>query len=304
VDDYNISVVVSNETTGMSDTFSWDWTVTNSSAAENGEEISFVISQVAEITSSGNMSYVGFNTTDDEKMDNSNLTGSITFVSFATPGNASDLRIKIEVLDKSSLNESEAGFSQDSVYQYFDISFNNQTLVDNTGLNRSIKFRVLNERDGGSLAITSVMLKHWGDPAWESYVPELLNNDGTYSYFIVRNISGFSPFAITANYEYSSGSGSGSGTGKAVVMPLSSQEDTGKAGGSASSGSGGSKVSPVTSSSEGARDGSGDKTQSNDGIGSEADSSNNNRHNNIAAAGIVLLAGAFLIFFLYRKIKE
>ncbi len=304
VEDYNISVVVSNETTGMSDTFSWDWTVTNSSAAEDGEEILFVISQVPEITSSGNMSYVGFNTTDDEKMDYSNLTGSITFVSFATPGNASDLRIKIEVLDKSSLNESEAGFSQDSVYQYFDISFNNQTLVDNTGLNRSIEFRVLNERDGGSLAITSVMLKHWGDPAWESYVPELLDNDGTYSYFIVRNISGFSPFAITANYEYSSGSGSGSGTGKAVVMPLSSQEDTGKAGGSASSGSGGSKVSPVTSSSEGARDGPGDKTQSNDGIGSEADSSNNNRHNNIAAAGIVLLAGAFLIFFLYRKIKE
>ncbi len=60
------------------------------------------------------------------------------------------------------------------VYQYFDISFNNQTLVDDTGLNRSIEFRVLNERDGGSLAKTSVMLKHWGNPAWESYVPELL----------------------------------------------------------------------------------------------------------------------------------
>ncbi|WP_394697838.1 choice-of-anchor L domain-containing protein [uncultured Methanomethylovorans sp.] len=303
VDDYNISVVVSNESTGMSDTFSWDWTVTNSSV-EDSEDIEFVISTTPDITSSGNMSYVGFNTTNDERTDNNNLTGSITFVSFNTPGNASDLRIKVEVLDKSSLNESEAGFSQDSVYQYLDISFSNQTLVDTTGLNRSIEFRVLNERDGGSLAITSVMLKHWGNPAWESYIPELLNNDGTYSYFIVRNISGFSPFAITANYEYSSGSGSGSGTGKAIASFWSSQEDTGKTGGSASTGSESSKVSTSTESSTDTGASSGEKVQTNDDIVTTGDEGSNSRSSNIIAAGIVLLAAALLIFFLYRKKRE
>lgn len=303
VDDYNISVVVTNESTGMSDTFSWDWTVTNSSV-EDSEDIEFVISTTPDITSSGNMSYVGFNTTNDERTDNNNLTGSITFVSFNTPGNASDLCIKVEVLDKSSLNESEAGFSQDSVYQYLDISFNNQTLVDDTGLNRSIEFRVLNERDGGSLVITSVMLKHWGNPAWESYVPELLNNDGTYSYFIVRNISGFSPFAITANYEYSSGSGSGSGTGKAIAGLWSSQEDSGKTGGSTSSGPAGSKVSTSTGSSTGTETVAGENMQTNDYIQVTGDEGSNNRSSNIFAAGIVLLAAALLIFFLYRKRRE
>jgi PGF-pre-PGF domain-containing protein len=305
VDNYNISAVVSNESTGMSDTLSWDWTVTDSSAVENGENISFVISKVPEITSTGNMSYVGFNTTDDEKIDNNNLTGSITFVSFNTPGNASSLRIKVEVLDKSSLNESEAGFDQDSVYQYLDISFNNQTLVDDTGLNRSIEFRVLNERDGGTLMITSVMLKHWGNPAWETYTPELLSNDGTYSYFIVRNISGFSPFAITANYESSSGSGSGSGTGMAVVMPWSSQEDTGTAGGSASAGSEGSKISTSTGSSTGTGEGSGEKVQSNDGIEIAGDEDGNSGSgSNPMITGLVLLVAALLLFFVYRKKKE
>lgn len=303
VDDYNISVVISNETTGMSDTFSWDWTVTNSSV-EDSEDIEFVISKTPDITPSGNMSYVGFNTTDDENIDNSNLTGSITFVSFTTPGNASNLRIKVEVLDKSSLNESEAGFSQDSVYQYLDISFNNQTLVDTTGLNRSIEFRVLNERDGGSLAITSVMLKHWGNPAWESYVPELLSNDGTYSYFIVRNISGFSPFAITANYEYSSGSGSGSGIGKAIAGLWSSQEDSGKTGGSTSSGPAGSEVSTITGSSTGTETVTSENMQTNDDIQVTGDEGSNNRSSNIIAAGIVLLTAAVLIFFLYKKKRE
>lgn len=305
VDDYNISAVVSNESTGMSDTLSWDWTVTDSSAVENGENISFVISKVPEITSTGNMSYVGFNTTDDEKIDNNNLTGSITFVSFNTPGNASGLRIKVEVLDKSSLNESETGFSQDSVYQYLDISFSNQTLVDYTGLNRSIEFRILNELDGGTLVITSVMLKHWGNPQWETYVPELLSNDGTYSYFIVRNISGFSPFAITANYESSSGSGSGSGTGMAVVTPWSSQEDTGPAGGSASAGSEGSKISTSTGSSTGTGEGSGEKVQSNDGIEIAGDEDGNSGSgSNPVITGLVLLVAALLLFFVYRKKKE
>lgn len=303
VDDYNISVVVSNGSTGMSDTFSWDWTVTNSSV-EDSEDIEFVISTTPDITSSGNMSYVGFDTTDDENIDNSNLTGSITFVSFNTPGNASNLRIKVEVLDKSSLNESEAGFSQDSVYQYLDISFNNQTLVDTTGLNRSIEFRVLNERDGGSLAITSVILKHWGNPAWESYVPELLSNDGTYSYFIVRNISGFSPFAITANYEYSSGSGSGSGIGKAIAGLWSSQEDSGKTGGSTSSGPAGSEVSTSTGSSTGTETVTSENMQTNDDIQVTGDEGSNNRSSNIFAAGTVLLVAAVLIFFLYKKKRE
>ncbi|MCC7576434.1 MAG: choice-of-anchor L domain-containing protein [Methanomethylovorans sp.] len=302
--DYNVSVVVSNETTGMSDTFSWDWTVTNSSAVEDSEDISFVISRIADITSAGNMSYVGFNTT-DERTDNSNLAGSITFVSFNTPGNASDLRIKVEVLDKSSLNESEAGFSQGSVYQYFDISFNNQTLVDNTGLNRSIKFRVLNELDEENLVITSVMLKHWGDPAWEVYVPELLSNDGTYSYFIVRNISGFSPFAITANYEHSSGSGSGSGTGRAIASPWPSQEDTGKAGGAISYGLAGSEVSSSTGSSTGAKAVAGDNVQTNDGIeivGEEKVS--NGGGSNLLITGFVMLVAGSFIFVVYRKKKE
>ncbi|WP_370573345.1 PKD domain-containing protein, partial [Methanomethylovorans sp.] len=296
VDDYNISVIVSNESTGMSDTLSWDWTVTDSSV-EDGEDISFVISKNPDINSSGNMSYVGFNTTDDERTDNKNLTGSITFVSFNTPDNASSLRIKVEVLDKSSLNESEAGFSQDSVYQYLDISFNNQTLVDNTGLNRSIEFRVLNECDGGTLVITSVMLKHRGSSTWETYVPEFLSDDGTYSYYIVRNISGFSPFAIMADYEYSSGSGSG--TGMAVILPWSSQENTGTADGSISADPEGSKVSTGTGTV------SDEKVQTNDGISvGDGEEDADESGSNIAIAGILLLVAGLLIFFVYRKKKE
>uniref|UniRef100_UPI00351C1FD0 PGF-pre-PGF domain-containing protein n=1 Tax=Methanomethylovorans sp. TaxID=2758717 RepID=UPI00351C1FD0 len=244
-----------------------------------------------------NMSYVGFNTTDDERMDNNNLTGSITFVSFNTPDNASSLRIKVEVLDKSSLNESEAGFSQDSVYQYLDISFNNRTLVDNTGLNRSIEFRVLNELDGGSLMITSVMLKHRGSSTWETYVPEFLSDDGTYSYYIVRNISSFSPFAIMADYEYSSGSGSG--TGMAVILPWLSQENTGTADGSISADPEGSKVSTGTGTV------SDEKVQTNDGISvGDGEEDADESGSNIAIAGILLLVAGLLIFFVYRKKKE
>lgn len=300
VEDYNVSVVISNESAGMAETFSWDWTVTDSSV-EDIDDIEFVISDVPDITASGNTSYVEFNTTDDEKMENSNLTGSITFVSFNTPGNASSLRIKVEVLNKSSLNESQAGFDQDSVYQYVDISFSNQTLVDDTGLNRSIEFRVLNNRDGGTLVLRSVMLKHWGSPAWETYVPELLSREDTYSYFIVRNISGFSPFAITADYEHSAGSGSG--TGKAIILPWSFKEDTGAAEGYVPDGS---KVSTRIGSSTGTGPVSDEKAQANDGI-SVADNTGSGKEDaggsggNIAITGILLLVTGLIIFFVYRK---
>jgi PKD repeat protein len=158
LENYNVSAIVSNTSTGMSDTFSWNWTVTKSSVTDSND-ICYIISKNPEITFRENMLYVEFNTT-DERTDKNNLTGSITFVSFNTPANASSLRIKVEMLDKAALKEEETGVSQDSVYQYFDISFSNQTLVDNTGLNKSIKFRVRNEHDGGSLVITSVKLKH------------------------------------------------------------------------------------------------------------------------------------------------
>lgn len=298
VDTYNISVVVSNESTGIANTLSWDWTVTNSSTVDK-EDICFIISNTANVTPSGNISCVEFNTTDDDRTDNVDIPSSITFVSFNTSSNASALLIKVEVLDKSSLNESEAGFLIDSVYQYFDISFSNETLVDNTS-DRSIEFRILDELNGGSLAITSVRLKHWGSPTWKIYVPELLYNDGTYSYFIVRNISGFSPFAVTADYEYSSRIGSGSTTGVAVIMPLLPKQDIGKADESG-------YISSEVSSNENYDDASnqpGDRIGE-DGKGIVDYEGENDRSNNIMTiAGVIMLAAILILLFVSRKNKE
>jgi PKD repeat protein len=199
---YNVSVLVSNESIGRTDTFSWEWTVTNSTASS--DDICFVVNRTANITIDGNTSIVEFNTSDDVRTDNNGIPSSIVAIAFNTSSNATGTQLKIEVLDKSSLNESETGFSKDSVYQYLDISFSNSTLVNNMSTSRNIEFRVLNELDGGTLVITSVRLRHWGNPAWETYIPVLVSNDGTYSYYIVYDVSGFSPFAITANYDHPS----------------------------------------------------------------------------------------------------
>ncbi|MEZ5335122.1 MAG: PKD domain-containing protein [Methanolobus sp.] len=203
VETYNVSVAVSNESTGMTDTFSWEWTVTNSST-EDSEDIFFVVEKEANLTVNGSQTFVEFNTTDDIRTDDNNVTGSIVGVSFYTSGNATELKLKIEVINKSSINESEIDFLIDSAYQYLDISFNNATLANELGATRNIEFRVLNEMNGGSLEITSVRLRHYNSNEWETYIPELLDDDGTYSYYIVRNVSGFSPFAITASYTFPS----------------------------------------------------------------------------------------------------
>ncbi|MBP1909377.1 lectin-like domain-containing protein [Methanolobus bombayensis] len=197
---YNISVSVSNQSIGRTDTSSWEWTVTSSSSASDNDDIAFIINQSANVTASGNESQVVFNTTDDSRTDNDGIHGSIIAISFNTTNESTGILTKIEFLNRSSINVTDAGFSADSVYQYFDISFNNETLVNN-GSDRNIEFRVLNERNGQVLVRNSVRLRHWSNPAWEAYTPEFTRNDGTYSYFIVRNLSGFSPFAITCDYE-------------------------------------------------------------------------------------------------------
>ncbi len=207
---YNVSVAASNESVGRTDTHSWEWTVTNSSIASNATDIAFVMEKSPSVNTTGNVSCVQFNTTDNSRTDNDGLAGSIVAVSFNTSSNTTGLMLKIEVLDKSTINESETGFSADSVYQYMDISVNNKTLANNMGFNRSVEFRVLNELNGETLIVNSVSLKHKNSSTWESYVPELLDNDGTYSYYIVRSVSGFSPFAISANYNQNSASVSSS----------------------------------------------------------------------------------------------
>jgi PGF-pre-PGF domain-containing protein len=210
---YNISVAVTNESIGRTDTYSWDWMVTNSSSAADADDIAFVIQKSPSVNTTGNVSQVQFNTTDNINTDDEGLSGSIVGVSFNTSSNATGLILKIEVLDKSAINESETGFSAGSVYQYLDISVNNRTLANSMSYNRSIEFRVLNELNDGTLLVSSVNLKHKNSSTWESYTPELLSNNGNYSYFIVRNVSGFSPFAINANYGYDSASVSDSDDG-------------------------------------------------------------------------------------------
>lgn len=210
MENYNVSVAVSNESIGRTDTYSWNWMVTNSSTTNNSEDIAFVVEKSPSVNTTGNVSYVQFNTTDDSRTDNEGLAGSITEVAFNTTANATGVILKIEVLDKSAYNESETGLSVDSVYQYLDISVNNRTLANSMSFNRSIEFRVLDELNGGALIISSVSLMHKNSSTWETYVPELLRNDGNYSYFIVRNVSGFSPFAINANYNYAGSSAASS----------------------------------------------------------------------------------------------
>ena len=205
MDAYNVSVSVSNESIGRTDHFSWTWTVTNSSA-DNVNEIDFIVNSTPEIVVSGGESNVHFNTTDDNRTDSNNVPFSLQNVSFNTSSNPDGIMIKVEVMNVSSLNESDMDFSIDSVYQYFDISFNNETLVNNQSNNQTLEFRVLNGLNGGTLIINTVYLKHRTSLTWESYTPELVGDDGTYSYFIVRNISSFSPFAIVCDYSYSSSS--------------------------------------------------------------------------------------------------
>jgi PKD repeat protein len=209
MDVYNISAHVSNESIGRTDVFSWEWTVTKSSA-NDADDIDQIINTTPQVNTSGNESHVRFNTS-NQTSKKTGVECSIDFVSFNTSNETDDIQIKIEVLNTSALNESEIDFSKASVYQYMDISFNNESLVNDGSKNRSIEFKVMNNVDGGSLIINTVYLKHKGTSGWQSYEPELLRNDGTYSYFIVRDISGFSPFAVTADYEYDTGTAADDG---------------------------------------------------------------------------------------------
>ncbi|WP_157198662.1 PKD domain-containing protein [Methanohalophilus mahii] len=209
MDVYNVSAHVSNESLGRTDVFSWQWTVTKSSA-NDADDIDQIINTIPQVNTSGNESHVRFNTS-NQTSKKTGVECSIDFVSFNTSNETDDIQIKIEVLNTSALNESEIDFSKGSVYQYMDISFNNESLVNDGSKNRSIEFKVMNNVDGGSLLIDTVYLKHKSTSGWQSYEPELLRNDGTYSYFIVRDIPGFSPFAVTADYKYDSGSKSDDG---------------------------------------------------------------------------------------------
>jgi len=212
VDVYNISAHVSNESIDKTDVFSWQWTVTNSSATDE-EDIDIMINTTPQITGEGSEKHLRFNTTNDDELDDNGLTCSIIGTSLNTSNNTDGIHMKVEVLNVSLINESSADFSTGSVYQYLDLSFNNETLVNDASNNRSIEFRVLNEKNDGTLIVSTVYLRHWNSSQWEAYTPEFTTNDGTYSYFIVRNVSGFSPFAVTCDYSYSSGSVSISGDG-------------------------------------------------------------------------------------------
>ncbi|WP_406669998.1 PGF-pre-PGF domain-containing protein [Methanolobus sp. ZRKC4] len=209
---YNVSVNASNNTIGRTDTFSWEWTVTESSATDI-EDIELMINKTPQITVVGSNKSVNFNTTNNEDEDSNGIPCSIIGASFNTTNNTDGIQIKLEVLNTSLMNESSINFLADSVYQYLDISFNNLTLANDGSNNRSIAFRVLNDKNGGTLIVSTVRLRHWDNPEWESYTPDLTGNDDTCSYFIVKNISGFSPFAITCDYQYS------------TSTPISSRDD-------------------------------------------------------------------------------
>jgi hypothetical protein len=228
---YNISVVASNSSLLRNDTYSWDWTITNSSTASSGDDISFIINGSVNVTSSGNESYVKINTTDSNNTDDNGLLCGIVSVEFNTTNNPSGVILKVEVINKTSINESEAGFSQDSVYQYVDISFNNITLVNNQSYSRNIQFKVLNELNGGNLIINTVALKHLKTGTWETYTPTLLYDDGNYSHFMVYNVTGFSPFAVMASYGSTTTSTTSSSDGlpyylKKQILDKAAQETT------------------------------------------------------------------------------
>lgn len=205
MDIYNVSVQASNESIGRTDTHSWEWTVTNSSA-DAGDEVEVMINTTPVIVTVGGDSYLRFNTTNNNELDSNGLACSITGSSFNTTNSTSGIQIKVEVLNVSSINTSSINFSTSSIYQYLDIDFNNETLANAGSNNRSIEFRVLNQKSGGTLILNTVYLRHWDSTQWEAYTPEFTANDDTYSYFVVRNISGFSPFAVTCGYQYSSAS--------------------------------------------------------------------------------------------------
>ncbi|ETA67848.1 hypothetical protein MettiDRAFT_1284 [Methanolobus tindarius DSM 2278] len=230
MDSYNISVVVNNASLRRNDTYSWDWTVTESSATDEGEDISFIVNGSVNTTSYGNESYVRINTTYDDDLDENGLNCSITFVEFNTTENPSGILLKVEVVNKTSINVSGAGFTHDDVYQYIDIGFSNETLVNNDSYSRNIEFRVLDKLNGGSLVINSVALKHLKTGVWETYTPTKLSDDGTYSYFVVYNVSGFSPFAVLADYSSSSSTTSNNDDGlpyylrKQLLEQASSEE--------------------------------------------------------------------------------
>ncbi|NPE30054.1 PGF-pre-PGF domain-containing protein [Methanococcoides sp. SA1] len=215
---FNISLQATNDSIGRTDTHFWLWTVTNSSS--NGDDIEIVTNTTPQIIGNGSEKHLFFNTTTDEDLDSNGLACSIISTSFNTSNNSAGIQIKVETLNASSINVSSIDFSTTSIYQYLDISFNNETLVNNGSNNRSIEFRVLNSKDGGTLIINTVYLRHWANPQWDAYTPELTGNDGTYSYFIVRNVSGFSPYAVTCDYQSSSASTSQSSSGMSAYLKM------------------------------------------------------------------------------------
>ncbi len=295
IDVYNISAHVSNESIGRTDVFSWEWTVTNSST-EDADDIDQIINTTPEVNESGGESYVLFNTS-NQTSEKTGIECSIDFVSFNTSNETDGIQIKIEVLNTSALNESEIDFSKDSVYQYMDISFNNETLVNNGSENRSIEFKVRNEVNGGTLLVNTVYLKHKNTTVWQSYEPELLRNDGTYSYFIVRDIPGFSPFAVTADYKYDSryDSGSESDDGLPVYLKLqmlqnrsqSTEEDLDE-----------EVVTPESESDEDAvqEDTTSDSAEQTIGDGPKSDEADNSQNMFIGIGVLVLLTILVIVF--------
>ncbi|UGV39705.1 PKD domain-containing protein [Methanococcoides orientis] len=301
MDVYHVVLNVSNESIGRTDTFSWEWTVTNSSA-NDGEEVDLVINKTPEVTEDGSgEKHVRFNTTDDENSGDNEIECSISFVSFNTTNETAGVQIKVEVLNVSSLNESAIDFSKDLVYQYLDISFNNETLANEGSGNRSIEFKVRNDLNGGTLVIKTVKLRHLNSSTWESYTPELIDNDGTYSYFIVRNISGFSPFAVTCDYDYPSASTSSSDDG----LPAYLKWLMFKEGAEATVDEEYLEV-PITSEVNDLSD-SQDKVDA-DFDGSEySDSTNINSEeggNFMMVLGVSLIAALAILFVIYRKKQE
>ncbi|WP_143072349.1 PGF-pre-PGF domain-containing protein [Methanolobus profundi] len=299
---YNVSVSVSNSSLGNTDVFSWTWTVTNSSV-DDGEDIEFMINKTPDITIVGGNKTLRFNTTDDEKTDDDGVPCSIKMVSFNTSNETNGIQIKVEVLDPSSLDDSSAVFPRDSVYQYLDIGFNNETLANEGSNSRDIEFRVLNNKDGGILIINTVYLRHWNSLEWEAYTPELTGKDDTYSYFIVRDVSGFSPFAVTCNYQYSSSSSSSSTDGhlpaylKQELLDEGSEADVGAPGSTGGTGDDDAIVVDLGMSS--------DVDMGSDvEVSSEEEISETSGSSNILPVVFVLVAAMLALFFVVKKRKD
>ncbi len=222
---YNVTVLAENGSETLQQ--SWDWTVFPTE--EERDRIDWVV--VSAPLYIGKNSSVSFDFTSGEVTESRAGEYSVYCISFHSSETVDNVSARLEFLTgiPSAVPEIPSG---DSVYSYLNLEFDNSSVSGSENfVNRTIEFRVLKSWVGdNNINPASVKLQRYHNGTWNLLNVTNEREDENYLYFKAET-PGFSPFAVTADWNVSSG-----------------MDDGGKSGGSSGSGGGGGGGSPEPAS--------------------------------------------------------